>query len=134
MKKCSKCKLQKSFDEFHKNKFRKDGVQSYCKVCTGIYVAKVGPAYLKKARARNGRMLWKYLSAHPCVECGEIDPIVLQFDHVHGNKRYSVSRMASLGLSLELIKIEITKCEIRCANCHIKRTAKQFNWYKWREE
>ena len=37
MKKCSCCKVEKSFEEFHKNNKRKDGVVSYCKSCCKEY-------------------------------------------------------------------------------------------------
>jgi hypothetical protein len=33
MKKCTKCKLNKERSEFHKNKTKRDGLQSWCKVC-----------------------------------------------------------------------------------------------------
>ncbi len=33
MKTCSKCKEEKPFSEFHKNRSKKDGYQDYCKVC-----------------------------------------------------------------------------------------------------
>lgn len=33
MKKCAKCKIKKTFNEFHKCKRNKDGVQCYCKDC-----------------------------------------------------------------------------------------------------
>ena len=34
------------------------------------------------------------------------------------------------GYSSEKIKKEIEKCDVRCANCHIKKTIKQLKWYK----
>lgn len=34
LKKCSKCKGEKSYDEFHKDKTRKDGYYHRCKICT----------------------------------------------------------------------------------------------------
>ena len=37
MKKCSKCKVEKEFSEFHKNKASKDGYCSRCKVCRKEY-------------------------------------------------------------------------------------------------
>ena len=33
MKTCSRCKIEKSFDAFGKNKSRKDGYQHRCKSC-----------------------------------------------------------------------------------------------------
>ena len=37
MKKCSKCKEERSFSKFHKNKFNKDGYQYQCKDCKKSY-------------------------------------------------------------------------------------------------
>lgn len=37
MKKCSKCKKIKSYDEFHKSSQTKDGYKSYCKECIKEY-------------------------------------------------------------------------------------------------
>lgn len=34
VKVCGKCKVEKSFTEFYKNKVKKDGYQNYCKACT----------------------------------------------------------------------------------------------------
>jgi len=56
----------------------------------------------------------------------ESDYIVLEFDHKH-DKKYNVSAMHTL--SLELLIKEIEKCEVRCANCHRRKTAHQFNWH-----
>jgi hypothetical protein len=61
------------------------------------------------------------------VDCGETDIIVLQFDHVRGKKTNAVSKLVSMGYGLDTIKEEINKCEVRCANCHTRRTYKQFN-------
>lgn len=56
-----------------------------------------------------------------CVDCGEKNHIVLDFDHLQ-NKKYNISRMIHDGFSWEAIKKEIAKCEVVCANCHRIRT------------
>ena len=64
-----------------------------------------------------------YLRAHPCVDCGEEDPIVLEFDHLR-DKKFGISK----GLqdrSWQSVLDEIAKCEVVCANCHRRRTAKR---------
>ena len=53
-----------------------------------------------------------------CVDCGETNPLVLDFDHVRGNKTMCISNMVRNCYSIESIKKEIKKCEIRCSNCH----------------
>jgi len=65
----------------------------------------------------------KYLSENNCVDCGESDPIVLEFDHVRGEKSFNISDMVrKTGHSLVKIKEEIEKCDVRCANCHRRAT------------
>jgi hypothetical protein len=81
---------------------------------------------------RNRAFLNEYLKAHPCVDCGESDLAVLDFDHVNG-KVMEISRLV-LYASVRRIVEEIERCEVRCANCHARRTAKQFGWRKERED
>lgn len=61
--------------------------------------------------------------------CGETDPVVLDFDHLR-DKKENISWLVCHGAKLEIITEEIAKCEVRCANCHRRKTAKQFDWYK----
>lgn len=77
------------------------------------------------------KFLVEYLLFHPCVDCGHDDIRVLEFDHVRGKKLANISRMV-FQKSLEKVKQEIAKCEVRCANCHRIQTAIRSNNYKQR--
>ncbi|WP_412061844.1 hypothetical protein [Rubrivirga sp. IMCC45206] len=81
---------------------------------------------------RNAQHLWRYLLSHPCVDCGEADPIVLEFDHVRGEKVGALSNMATRQFSVAKLNAEIAKCEVRCANCHKRKTAREQGWHAWR--
>ena len=72
---------------------------------------------------RNREYIDNYLTSHPCVDCGEKDIVVLDFDHVRGIKEIEVTRMIKRN-SLKKIDEEIKKCEVRCANCHRRRHKK----------
>jgi len=76
----------------------------------------------KRDKAVKKQYIAAYLSTHCCVDCGESDPIVLEFDHVTGHKRSNISKMVSQGTSLLALKHEIEKCVVRCANCHRRKT------------
>lgn len=93
------------------------------------HVANVN-ANSERYRDRYRAFVFDYLQRHPCVDCGEPDPDVLEFDHVRGKNR-PVSRMTAAPLGLLIREIEL--CEVRCVNCHMRRTANQFGWRKARE-
>lgn len=83
----------------------------------------------QKRVAERREKLLRYLDSHPCIDCGENDPVVLQFDHVRGVKAFEISYGLSSRSWSENIK-EISKCDVRCANCHVRRTAKSFKWWR----
>lgn len=72
----------------------------------------------KIAIKRNVQYIKDYLETHPCVDCGNSNTIVLEFDHVSGNKKMNLSCMKYGAYSLKALKEEVAKCEVRCANCH----------------
>src|SRR4051812_49400981 len=84
----------------------------------------------KRVAEEHKPLLLAYLVKHPC-SCGETDPIVLQFDHNDGvEKTNDVARMLYEGYSWKRLLQEIEKCTVRCANCHARRTAHQFGYWK----
>ena len=77
----------------------------------------------KERIAENIRLVREYLESHPCVDCGEADIVVLEFDHVRGDKMMNLSDMIRQSYSWARITAEIAKCDVRCANCHRRVTA-----------
>ena len=77
----------------------------------------------KRHRIKIRQKVLDFLSTKKCLDCGENDPIVLDFDYIHPHNKFkSVARMLSGHYSWHSIFTEIKKCEIRCANCHRRRT------------
>lgn len=81
-------------------------------------------------RVKKRKLLLDFLKDKKCVDCGETNPVVLQFDHVRGEKTKNIAILINNGSSWERVLNEIDKCEIRCANCHMIKTARQFGWSK----
>lgn len=76
----------------------------------------------------NARRVFEYLESHPCVHCGESDPVVLKFDHRgEGDKIDSVSNLIR-NASWFKIEAELEKCDVLCANCHRRKSAAQFGY------
>lgn len=140
MKTCYKCKGFKDASEFSKDGNRKDGLDPTCKACKSAHQKKRfrnDPAYRKhqsdhhKAHVdRNRNYVYNILRQSKCIDCGNDCWQVLEFDHVRGHKVRGICDMIRRGMSISVIRKEIDKCEVRCANCHRLKTAKQFGWLK----
>jgi len=138
---CTRCNNQLPISEFHITiKRGKPYLYPHCKPCQRAYVKNHyennRQAYVDKARKRGKEVisctrkrLAAYLETHPCIDCGEKDLVVLHFDHVRGEKRAHVSRLVTCGFPWETVEAEIQKCEVRCANCHTRKTAASFGWW-----
>ena len=72
-------------------------------------------------RRRNLLFLLDFLREHPCIACGEPDPVVLDFHHI-GEKTAGVVQLAGRECAIAHLEREIAACEIRCANCHRRET------------
>lgn len=71
-------------------------------------------------RWRNRDRITEEKASIGCVDCGSHDPKCLDFHHLDpSTKRAEVSALVSYGWPS--IEREIAKCEVVCANCHIKR-------------
>ena len=137
-KTCSICGAVKPLADFTVARRSRDGHTSYCRPC-------VRGANRRRYRARSEEMrqrlkgfnkklkddralkVFEYLSGHPCVDCGEPDPVVLEFDHRDTATKFrAVAQMIEARYAWDRILEEIEKCDVRCANCHRRKTSKQF--------
>lgn len=137
-KTCYGCRISKPETDFNK---KKKGLQPFCRVCNALRSRAYYAANKEKHKAaaterkkKNIAFVQKYvydlLQQKGCISCSENHPAALDFDHVRGEKYKNVSSLIAQGSSLESVLEEIEKCDIRCANCHRKRTAQTHGWYK----
>jgi len=145
-KKCKTCEAVKTLDQFKSNV--KNGKRYYlgsCRECRRQGESEYQAQWYRnlpsdKKRARRNkqldrrlelrRLMYMYLLEHHCVDCGESDPVVLEFDHVRDDKSAVISRMMANNLSWSKVKAEIEKCQVRCANCHRRVTAKRTGFWR----
>lgn len=141
-KRCPNCSAWKPLEAFARKKKSRDGRQPWCRACNAErskryyaehradHVAVVAQRTRGQRRERHA-VLAAYFAAHPCVDCGETDLLVLEFDHLR-DKRMNIGTMISSGCQLDQIFAEIEKCEVVCANCHRRRTAMRARSWRWR--
>lgn len=142
LKVCTICNITQNINQFNKRKRSSDGYQNICRECNRkrsrkyyddnkghhkkvVYGRKINHIQASK------EFVYDYLKCHGCVDCPEKDPIVLDFDHVRGKKYRAISQMVHRGNSLKKIKKEMEKCEVRCANCHRRKTAKELEYFTY---
>lgn len=144
LKTCKKCNQQKPLDRFSTFKSRngEERKRGECWDCRNQY-AKDNFERLQKWRhefnqqnktkkqeraAKVRAEIKAYIDgvkSVPCMDCGgSFPPVCMDFDHIQP-KFMSIAKMYSQVYKLDLIKLEIQKCEIVCANCHRLRTQRR---------
>ena len=118
LKTCKSCNEKLDISKFGVNNSKKDNLAVYCLSCCR-------EAYTKR-RIEAQTFILDYLANNPCVQCGESDIRVLEFNHLR-DKSFNIARRASKGATKKLLIKEIEKCEVLCANCHRKHTCNQSN-------
>jgi protein-arginine kinase activator protein McsA len=126
-KRCSTCGETKALDQFNRLERGPFGRQYACRDCNRRYHQEHKSRHNAQIRARSLRVraeitewLREYLCQHPCADCGEDDPVVLEFDHLRDKIR-NVSGLVRRD-NLSAVQREVEKCEVVCANCHRRRT------------
>jgi hypothetical protein len=137
---CNKCHTEKPVDNFSYKDRDKGLRKKICRNCHSLYrkqhYLQNKDKYIEKANKWNtkqkeviSKYLFAKLSKSQCLDCGENDIIVLEFDHIN-NKKIGIAEMYKNSYSLRAIEEELNKCEIRCANCHRRKTAKESGFWK----
>jgi hypothetical protein len=136
MKICSICKNEKLLHEFP---LKQGKIRPHCKTCakemSRRHYQNNKKYYYnrnKNKKQDNRQNLLDFLDQNPCVDCGETNPILLEFDHNDPKtKTHNIARMLSSHTWTSILG-EIEKCSVRCVRCHRLKTSKQFGWYKSR--
>lgn len=136
---CNGCGEERDVEEDFNWKYKDRGIRrSRCKYCQSQTSKQhyqthkqsyIDRNLLRNPRVReeNQRKIAAYLAYHPCIDCGQTDIRVLDFDHVRDVKAHHISRMVQVSYSWSAIEAEIAKCEVRCANCHRIKTGSTGN-------
>lgn len=145
-KQCTKCNQVKPETEFF---WKQKGIRrsSYCKNCYKQlrkktykqHYEKNRTKYIKRAKSNRHkyllyvqRQLLQLFKHNPCAQCGETNPLVLDFHHIDPNTKVgNISEIISSRKSWYIIEKEINKCICLCANCHRKVTAKEQNTHRY---
>ena len=129
MKRCIKCGELKALTNFHKNKYKEDGYQIYCKPCRLTLVKgwRLGVSIINKpltnakSPVRNNReyVLADKTSRGKCEKCGfDKHLAALHYHHLDSStKKFRLSDVTSK-FSIKEVQEELDKCILLCANCH----------------
>jgi hypothetical protein len=132
-KRCTSCHEIKHYDQFNLRRAARDGRQDRCRDCCRAWYLRNCEEHKQRVALRNERTLRvyrqrlvEYFAEHPCVDCGETDLRVLEFDHrEEDEKAAGVGALVTHLAAWSRVLAEIEKCDVRCANCHRRRTAER---------
>jgi len=146
MKTCIECKIEKNIEEFPWRNKTKNMRVGRCNLCHNKwyreYFAKPDNrkkqvkrvSHINKRQIEEARKyVFEFLKNNACIDCGEKNPIVLEFDHKNPKDKsfiISAALCTKSYITVDLVKNEMQKCDVRCANCHRIKTAKEYGFWK----
>jgi hypothetical protein len=134
VRKCYRCGELKPIEDFSWRRKAHGQRDTFCRPCRSAYgkehYAANRARYIEQARIQKEKLmlerttyLIQYFERNRCVDCGEEDPVVLEFDHLR-DKSFAIGPNLARR-SWQSILDEMEKCEVVCANCHRRRTARR---------
>ena len=97
------------------------------KECWRRHYARNKQRYVEKSQRQKTEIrqfIWEVKLSNSCVDCGEADPLVLDFDHM-GDKEFTIGLMVNQTGSFNKVLSEMEKCQVRCSNCHRRRSVQE---------
>lgn len=139
MLRCSACGLLKLPSDFAFSDMAQGTRNYYCRECHARYrrghyernrddYIRRAVAQVARKRQLNRERIREYLLEHPCMDCGETRLTVLEFDHRDPRAKLRDVAWLAMRRSWKTVLAEIEKCDVRCANCHRRRTARERGW------
>lgn len=129
MKTCCTCHIELDESNFNKNKSRKDGLNSICRICSNARSKRYYQENTEKHKeviGKRNKIIRKELirkvneiKAAGCSFCSEKEVCCMDFHHL-SNKEDNIANMLRVGRKFSDIEEEIKKCVLLCANCHRK--------------
>jgi hypothetical protein len=97
VRRCGRCAREKPLNDFAWRRKTREQRDNYCRPCRAEYKQEHYRAnrqrYIDQAGARKKVLIAErveylvaYLREHLCIDCGEADPVVLEFDHLRDKK------------------------------------------------
>ncbi|MGN6663354.1 MAG: hypothetical protein ACTHK6_03965 [Solirubrobacterales bacterium] len=126
--------MEKPDEEFAWHRRARGQRQTYSRPCgaeyhRGHYRANkqryIDATARRKKAQLEGRVVFlvDHFRNHPCIDCGETDPVLLEFDHLR-DKKFTIATGIRNRNRNDVLD-EIAKCDVVCANCHRRRTAQR---------
>lgn len=124
-RRCSTCSVDKALSSFGRDKRVTNGYGYRCKQCIrtkgGHEQSHIRLQTQKLWRQEKEKIIARYRSLFAC-KCGESDSVTMQFHHRDPNtKVFEIGSGRRMGnISAQMLQTEIEKCDVLCANCHLK--------------